>query len=101
MAAMAQAGHWYPPAITVFIALVLAGWSGYALSGAGLLRPLPLLRPALVAITAIYLARGLALVPLLIQSGGIAAPFWWWSSLICLGYGVVHLVGLVQVWPRS
>jgi hypothetical protein len=22
-----------------------------------------------------------------------------WSSLICMGFGVVHLVGLVQVWP--
>jgi len=26
--------------------------------------------------------------------------FWVWSSAICLVYGVVHLVGVVQVWER-
>lgn len=97
---MAAAGHWYPPVLTAGIALVLSIWSLYALSGAGVLRPLPLLKPALCLITAIYLLRGLAIVPIQLQWPGGASAFWWWSSLICLGYGLTHLLGLIQVWAR-
>lgn len=32
-------------------------------------------------------------------AAGALTPFVVWSSLICFGYGVVHLVGLVQRWP--
>ena len=98
MASRAQAGEWYPPLLTSGIALVLAGWALYAFSGAGLVRPLPFLRPILTGITAVYLLRGLALVPLLIHAGGSVSAFWWWSSMICLVYGIVHLVGLGQAW---
>jgi hypothetical protein len=98
MAQMASAGHWYPTVVTVAIASVLATWSLYALSGASVIRALPLLRPALCAITAVYLLRGLAILPLAVL--GRTTPFWWWSSAICLLIGAVHLVGLLQVWPR-
>ena len=46
--------------ITLGIALVLLSWAAYALSGAGISRPLPLLRPTFVVITVAYLLRGLA-----------------------------------------
>ena len=98
MAQMASAGHWYPAVVTVAIASILTGWSLYALSGASVIRPLPLLRPVLCAITAIYLLRGLVIVPLAVF--GRTTPFWWWSSAICLLIGAVHLAGLLQVWPR-
>jgi hypothetical protein len=100
MADMAAAGKLYPALITTCVALVLLAWSAYALSGAGLVRPLPLLKIALCAITAIYLLRGLAVIPIQMLSRGGASVFWWWSSLICFGYGVVHLIGLIQVWRR-
>lgn len=100
MAAMAEAGHWYPTVLTIGIAIVLATWSLYAFSGAGFVRALPLLRPALIAIAGVYLLRGLVLVPVLLRSGGDVPPFWWWSSIICLGFGLVHLIGLVQIWSR-
>ncbi|SFP90350.1 hypothetical protein [Variovorax sp. 770b2] len=58
MAAGAAAGHWYPPILTLLIACVLATWAAYALSGAGVLQPLPLLAFVLPAITAVYLVRG-------------------------------------------
>ena len=98
MAQMAIAGHWYPTVATVVIASVLSAWSLYALSGAAVIRALPLLRPALCVITGIYLLRGLLILPLAVL--GRTTPFWWWSSAICLLIGVVHLVGLLQVWPR-
>jgi len=99
MASGAAAGHLYPPIVTLLIACVLGTWSAYALSGAGVLQPLPLLAWALPAITAVYLLRGLAVVGLFIFERRRLSAFWVWSSLICLGFGVVHLVGLIQVWP--
>lgn len=58
MAQLHLAGHWYPTVVTLVIASILAGWSLYALSGAGLIRKLPFRRTALSAITAIYMVRG-------------------------------------------
>lgn len=98
MAQMAIAGSWYPAVVTAAIACVLAAWSLYALSGAAVIPALPLLRPALCVITAIYLLRGLAILPL--AAVGKGTPFWWWSSAICLGIGLIHLIGLGQVWAN-
>lgn len=98
MAQLALAGSWYPTVITAAIATVLASWSLYALSAAACIPPLPLLRPALCVITAIYLLRGMVILPLMLA--GRSTPFWWWSSMICLGIGTIHLVGLRQVWAR-
>lgn len=100
MASAAEAGRAYPAIVTLGIALVLALWAAYALSGAGLLAPLPLLKWCLAAITAVYLLRGLAILPLFVFARGQATPFLIWSSVICIGYGVVHLVGTVQVWRQ-
>ncbi|MET3496417.1 hypothetical protein [Variovorax boronicumulans] len=98
MASGAAAGHWYPPVLTVVIAGVLATWAAYALSGAGVIDPLPLLAFVLPAITAVYLLRGLVPVALFVFDRRRLSAFWVWSSLVCLVFGVVHLVGLVQVW---
>ena len=100
MAQLAIAGSWYPVAVTLAIAAVLGTWSLYALSGAGVVRRLPLLRTALCAITAVYLVRGAAVLPLIGQLPGRSPAFWWWSSAICLGIGLVHLIGLRQAWSR-
>lgn len=98
MATAAAQGHVYPTAVTLAIAVVLALWSAYALSGAGAIRALPLLKVALVFITGIYLLRGIGFAPAVLKMGGEITPFVLWSSAICLGFGVVHLVGLVQRW---
>ena len=95
-----EAGRWYPAIVTSGIAMILAAWSAYAFSGAGLLAPLPLLRPALVLITAVYLVRGLAIVPLLSFARSKSTPFLVWSSLICLGFGAIHALGLIRVWDH-
>lgn len=100
MARMAERSHWYPTAVTLAITSVLLVWALYALSGAGVIRRLPLLRVALCAITAAYLLRGVAFLPMLAYFPGRSAAFWLWSSAICLVIGVVHLVGLRQGWSR-
>ena len=100
MARLAESGSWYPAAITAGIAAVLAAWALFALSGAGVIHPLPFLKPALCTITVVYLLRGLVIVPLFLLARARATQFWVWSSAICLAYGLVHLIGLTQVWQR-
>lgn len=100
MAQMAAAGNLYPTVITLTISAVLAAWGAYALSGAGVLPRLPLLRLALCAIAAVYILRGLAFVPMQIWMPGRSTSFWLWSSSICLTIGLIHIVGLRQVWSR-
>ena len=99
LARAAAQRKWYPALVTLAIAAVLAVWSAYALAGAGLIGTLPMLKAALVAITAVYIVRGLGYAPLVLAKGGRVTPFVVWSSLICLAYGLVHLLGLMQRWP--
>jgi hypothetical protein len=100
MAEAAARGSPYPAILTLGITVVLLAWAAYALSAAGALPSLPLLKAGIVAITAVYLLRGLVLFPVLMLKPAQVTPFVVWSSLICLGYGLVHLRGLVQVWPK-
>ncbi len=100
MATMAERGSMTPTLLTLGIAAILALWAAYAFSGAGLLPRLPLLRTGLVVISAIYLLRGLALIPALLINGANVMPFMLWSSLIVLVYGIVHAVGTWTAWPH-
>lgn len=61
MAELASTGHWYPTVVTLAIATVLALWSLYALSGAGVIRRLPLVRVALylvLSISSVFVRSG-------------------------------------------
>ncbi len=106
MARMAENGHWYPGVVTIFIGGVLMVWGVYALVGAGAGNSagaplvLPFLKWILVAITAVYLLRGALPFVAGIFKPEIMVPFTIWSSLICLVYGLFHLVGLWQVWGK-
>ena len=100
MAQMDLAGHWYPTVATLVITVILLVWSLYALSGAGVIRKLPLTRLALCAITGVYVLRGVAFTPLMAYFPGNSTTFLFWSSAISRSFGVVHLVGLRQVWAR-
>ena len=99
-AVAAEKGRVWPHVITLGIAVMLFAWSAYALSGAGVIEPLPYAAAALVAIAAIYSLRGAALIPLLLFARNKATPFLIWSSVICLVYGAVHVVGIFQIWSR-
>ena len=100
MAQAAERGSLMPHLVTVGIAALLAVWALYAFSGAGLIRRLPLLRTALVAITAVYLLRGLALLPLLALKPRLVDTFAVVSSVIVLAYGIAYAVGTWKAWER-
>jgi hypothetical protein len=100
LAQMALAGHWYPTFVALVIAVILSLWSLYALSGAGVVRKLPLVRLALCAITGVYILRGIAFAPLMPYFPGNSMAFWFFTSAISLAFGIIHLVGLHQVWAR-
>ena len=102
MAMGAAAGSLVPPLVTAAIAIILAVWAAYAFAGAGLIRRPPLLRTGLVLISAIYLLRGLVLVPILIlspQARAAISSFDLWSSAIVLIYGLAYALGTWLAWP--
>ncbi len=98
MALLSEQGSMQPTLITSGIVLVLSIWSIYAFSAAGVIFKLPLIRLALVLITLIYLIRGIAGFFFINSPLGRSPEFWVWSSVICLFFGVVHLIGLKQQW---
>jgi hypothetical protein len=111
MAAMAQAGHWYPAVVTAAIAAALVGCSAFALAGAGALPQPPLLKLVLALIAAVFIARGFMAVPaflagrngagsLYVMGAGGPIAFWYWSSAISFGLGALHLLGLAGAWSR-
>ncbi|PKH87162.1 hypothetical protein [Colwellia sp. Bg11-28] len=95
MAVLAERGSIQPTLITSGIVLVLSLWSLYA---AGITFRLPLIRLALILITLIYFVRGIAGFFFISSPMGRSPEFWVWSSLICLGFGLIHLIGLKQQW---
>lgn len=98
VAQMAARGDAYPTSITLVIAGVLLVWALYALSGAGLIRRLPLTRLVLALIAAVYLLRAGAAVVLQPYFPGNSATFWWVSSSVCLLFGLLHALGLRERW---
>ena len=105
MATLAEQGSIKATLITFSIALVLFLWGVLAWSAAGIVFPsLPFLNYALVLITAIYMVRGIGglLAPFLTNHHIIkqnSKSFWVVSSLICIAFGIAHLVGLLHKWP--
>ncbi len=83
-------------------ALVLVIFGLYALSGAGTIRHLPLLRLGLIGISLLFLLRGLFIVlDVLVILGVLAGEFLLQgtiSTLVFLGAGVSYAVGTVLNW---
>ena len=101
MARLAERGAARPAVFAAAIAAMLLVWAAYAWSGAGLVPRLPLVRTGLVVISAIYLARALALPLMLRTMADRGTTFLVVSSAIVLGFGIVHAVGTWHAWPRS
>ena len=100
IAVAAERGSWVPAAMTAGIAAVLALWAAYAFAGAGLIRRLPLMRTGLVAISAIYLARGsFIFAPGAFGRSDLTPGFMICSSLIVLVIGLAYAVGTWRAWP--
>lgn len=94
------AGYWYPDVMTAGLVVIFATFGAYALSGAGRIRRLPLLRVALVLIGAVFALRGLVLFPQLAQlaAGTGAPPRMAVFSLVSLVTGVAFLAGTRSRW---
>ncbi|MEZ5738286.1 MAG: hypothetical protein R3E68_01680 [Burkholderiaceae bacterium] len=93
-----EAGSFKPTLITLTISVVLLVWAAYALAGAGVIGRLPLLKPVLVVICLIYVARAIAFPLLKPAFRENSQAFWLVSSGICLVIGLVHLYGVMSSW---
>ena len=95
MARLAESGSIQPTVITFSIAVILSVWGLYALSGAGVVFKMPLLKLALCLITAVFLLRGVAglILPFVTNHPTIApnsVTFWLVSSVICCVFGAFY-----------
>ena len=57
------------------------------------------MRTALVLISALYVLRGLLIIPVLLAPG-TPLPLDVWSSLVVLLYGIAYTVGTWRAWPH-
>jgi hypothetical protein len=86
-----------PAVLTLAVAAVFVVWAGYGLSGAGVVRRLPLLRIVLYTIALIYLLRGSQIVlevPAAVR-GKVPARFAVFSAYSALA-GLVYLLGAIR-----
>jgi hypothetical protein len=103
LSTLAADGSPLPAVLAAGVALILFLWAGYAFAGAGILSPLPFLKPALIIISGIYLARGLVLIPAALfrpeSLNGVKIG----SSLVCFGMGLSYAIGTWQAkkFPKS
>lgn len=91
--ASARDGTWQAPISAAVIAGLMAVCALYACSAAGLVRRLPLLRPALAGMAAVCLARGLALIPFSIKYPELINTFEVVAAIIWSIAGVGFAVG--------
>lgn len=108
MAQLAEKGSNYPAIITSLIALIFAIWALYAFSGAGVIRQLPLLKPFLIAISIIFIIRGLFGIPLFIYLDDPYLNeleenmiFMIFSSVISLALGLIYFKGFLQLFSTN
>ncbi len=104
MAWLAARGSIYPAIVTSCIAATLGVWALYAFSGAGVVRRLPLLRVALALIAAVYLARGILGVPIVLFVDDVYTnqlkakmTFMVVSSAVCVVLGLCYAIGAARL----
>jgi ABC-type glycerol-3-phosphate transport system permease component len=100
LARAAERGSPVPAIITACIATVLGVWAAYAFSGAGMIGRLPLLRTALVAISAVLLVRGLGVPLMQMWRPDLSSTFLYVSSAIVLVYGLAFAAGTWTIWTE-
>ncbi|MEO8623314.1 MAG: hypothetical protein ABI625_19715 [bacterium] len=108
MARLAERGSAIPAMMTAGIALLLGLSALYAVSAAGVIIPLPLLRPILALISLVYLTRAVGGVPAALfvdtpymQMLKGRMTFMLISSALCLAMGLCYAVGTVALWQRN
>jgi hypothetical protein len=97
LAQMAEQGSTSTTIASVALALIIAIWATYAFSGAGLIKPLLLLRAALIAISVIYILRALFIPTELNMALNKGYPFRFLVfSTISLVAGLLYLIGIFK-----
>ena len=86
-------GDWRSHISAVVVGTLLLALAAYALAGAGVIRPLPFLRPVLLGFAAILLARAVAFPLLRPMFPGNSDLFWYVSSGLVGGLGLLFLLG--------
>ncbi len=104
MARLAARGSPIPAVMTSGIACAIAISSAYAVSGAGLIPQLPLLRPVLVLSAVVFLIRGVGGIPVVLLVGGPYArelpsrpTFMAVTSLVSGAIGACYALGVDQL----
>jgi hypothetical protein len=98
LAQMHEQGSPFTLLVTLSLAVMFAAWGTYALSGAGVIGRLPLLRAVPVTVGVIYVLRSLMLPSELVKVLTSGYPFRFIVfSTGSLVMGTLHLVGL---WAR-
>lgn len=100
LAVLATAGSAVPPLLMLVLIVLFIGFGLYALSGAGRIRPLPLVALGLISIGGIYTLRGLIVVlDILRLIRGAGYPFRQTVfSAIALAIGLIYLIGTARQW---
>ena len=87
--------------LCVVLGAIIAVVGLYALSGAGKFKRLPFLRTVLVVVTTVFILRGLFIIPILkFMSAHPESNMFRYLvfSIIALGVGIIHLVGVVRLF---
>ena len=93
--ASAQQGTLLAPLSTLFVAGLMFTCSAFALSAAGLIRSLPLLKSALITITILCILRALSAIPSLVYANDL--DLWQLvASSVWLYTGICFLAGTVR-----
>jgi hypothetical protein len=100
LAPLAERGSLTPAAITAALVLAFAAFGCYALSGAGRLRRLPLLKTALIIIGVIFTLRGISVVfQIIYLVRGVEFPLRYAVfSAAALIVGLLYLIGAALRW---
>jgi|TARA_R110002072_G_C7688950_1_gene512107 hypothetical protein len=95
----AREGTWLAPVGALGIAALLTVWALYAFSGAGLIRPLPMLKTVLGAVALILLVRGATILPFLIRVNWASSHdvFVVFSSAFIFVLGAAYALGFWSV----
>lgn len=102
-ALMTEAGSYAPAVLTAVFALIFGVWAVYAFGGARLIPRPPMVRLGLVVIAAVYILRGLSVVPealLLMRTPGAFPLRFLVFSLMSLIIGTLYALGARQAWRR-
>lgn len=96
----AKDGTWLAPVGTLFVAFLMLLAGGYALSAAGVLFKLPLLKIALITLSFLFIVRGVLLFHLIYWKPEVIDAFRVISSIMFLISGMCFALGTYLRWRQ-